>query len=388
MNKINVIFMGNFPYPKGMAITKRKQHFVDFLIKQNVNVGILLLRQGGVINIDKEGTYKGVKFKIIGTKLKGNVLLPINYLIFLYNGFKYLRKNKIITNKNILVLTSCFDLENFVFIFYAKMLRYKIVFDKVEDYKFITDAKSFITKFKLRFSLFWERYILYVASGIITISYYLYNNLKNNKKNVPVILIPVTAEINDQIETSSSSVEIKYLYAGSFGKKDGLKYLIEGFLKLEKEHNNVKLIMCGTGEKDDIEYCKSLTAGCDKIEFTGYVDDEYYYKLTKNADILLMTRENSKYANAGFPFKLGEYLATGKPVIATKISDVEKYLDDKKDAVLVEPENSNSIYEGMKYLLDNEDLRLNLGKNGKKKAKQYFDVNINGRKLYDFFLNL
>lgn len=42
-----------------------------------------------------------------------------------------------------------------------------------------------------------------------------------------------------------------------------------------------------------------------------------------------MCRNLSEYANASFPFNLGEYLAIGNPVIATKVSDIEMCLTDE-----------------------------------------------------------
>ena len=55
-----------------------------------------------------------------------------------------------------------------------------------------------------------------------------------------------------------------------------------------------------------------LTRKLDKfILSTGFLLEDEYYKILPHSDVLLMTRINSKYANAGFPFKLGEYLASG-----------------------------------------------------------------------------
>ena len=56
-----------------------------------------------------------------------------------------------------------------------------------------------------------------------------------------------------------------------------------------------------------------------------------------------MTRTDSAYANAGFPFKLGEFLASGKPVIASNVSDVGKFFTDRHDTMLVKPGECKEI---------------------------------------------
>jgi glycosyltransferase involved in cell wall biosynthesis len=63
-----------------------------------------------------------------------------------------------------------------------------------------------------------------------------------------------------------------------------------------------------------------------------------------------MTRVGSGYANAGFPFKLGEFLATGNPVITTNVSDVSVYLENYKDCIIVTPEKINEVAASIRIL--------------------------------------
>lgn len=58
----------------------------------------------------------------------------------------------------------------------------------------------------------------------------------------------------------------------------------------------------------------------DRNRHLGFLVDSAYSDTLSSAGILCMPRINNGYAYAvGFPFKLGEYLATGKPVIATAV---------------------------------------------------------------------
>lgn len=58
------------------------------------------------------------------------------------------------------------------------------------------------------------------------------------------------------------------------------------------------------------------------VLLTGRFNEKEYYQELANADVLLMIRTNSSFANAGFPYKLGEYIATQNPVICTNVSDI------------------------------------------------------------------
>ena len=114
------------------------------------------------------------------------------------------------------------------------------------------------------------------------------------------------------------------------------------------------------------------------------MSDVDYFKTLASADILCMTRINSPFANAGFPFKLGEYLATGNPVIATDVSDIGLYLEDKKNVVLAQPSSSESLIEAIRYLISEPEKRKAIGLMGLKKCEETFNPEINGKKLSSF----
>ena len=118
------------------------------------------------------------------------------------------------------------------------------------------------------------------------------------------------------------------------------------------------------------------------IHYVGLVPDVEFYQFLVNADILLMTRINSKYANAGFPFKLGEYLASGNPVIATDVSDIGYYLENMEEVIMIEPSNKNSLVKAMNFVLENETDFIGL--NGKRKCNVCFNPSTNGELLENF----
>ena len=55
----------------------------------------------------------------------------------------------------------------------------------------------------------------------------------------------------------------------------------------------------------------------------------------RTAGAFALPREDALFSRAGFATKLGEYLASGRPVIASATGDVELYLKDDVDAFLV-----------------------------------------------------
>ena len=48
--------------------------------------------------------------------------------------------------------------------------------------------------------------------------------------------------------------------------------------------------------------------------------------------MLVLARPDNIQAKGGFPTKLGEYLATGNPVVVTKVGEIPNYLIDGVNA--------------------------------------------------------
>lgn len=97
-----------------------------------------------------------------------------------------------------------------------------------------------------------------------------------------------------------------------------------------------------------------------------------------------MTRNNSVFANYGFPFKLSEYLATGNIVMATKVGDVCLYLKDRYDAYLLNPESAKAIADTIIEIAQNPQKAIAVAQKGLETMKQKFSINHIGPIFIDF----
>lgn len=97
-----------------------------------------------------------------------------------------------------------------------------------------------------------------------------------------------------------------------------------------------------------------------------------------------MTRNNTRFSNAGFPFKLGEYLATGNPVVTSQVSGIENYLVHKKSALFFEPGNVIELEKAISFLIENPSEAYLIGREGQKVFEDHFSADKNCKKLYEF----
>lgn len=375
---LNIIVLTR-EYPVPIAGTKRVQHLLEELTTKNTSVKVLSIRSENKIENEK-GLYNNVVYERIGSEVKIDIThLPSIFFIYL-KVFIEIKRSKKKYIKNIIYSYGGVNIENILYILFAKLIGYKIIFDIVEDYTAFSDQIKIISRFKFWTVSKFDNLNIKFSDGIIVISTFLFDKYKKlNSRNLT--LIPITAKIPKGLKLKEIQKEkFIVLYAGTFGDKDGIDLIINGFIEFSQIATNSILYLLGSSnQQKKYQYKYSQRHN---IVFTGFISDEEFYTLIQRANVLCMCRTGSKFANAGFPFKLGEYLATGNPVIATKISDVEKYLT-KNDAYLIEPDNQMQFINTLIDIYNNPEKAKIIGYNGKVICKNMFSPQKNSLILYN-----
>jgi glycosyltransferase involved in cell wall biosynthesis len=96
-------------------------------------------------------------------------------------------------------------------------------------------------------------------------------------------------------------------------------------------------------------------------------------KYLSECRILVITRQSTIQTKAGFPTKLGEYFATGKPILLTNFGDIEKYFEDGTDVILAECGNPESIAHKIKWMIQNQDASKMISERGYNKARDILE---------------
>lgn len=124
------------------------------------------------------------------------------------------------------------------------------------------------------------------------------------------------------------------LYSGTLHYQFGIKTLLDAFSLIEDE--NYELWICGSGEAErEIE---KRVKEDNRIRFFGFCSSESVAELRTQASVLVNPRTNDgEYTKYSFPSKTMEYLASGVPVVAYKLSGIPDEYDNYLNYV---PDNS------------------------------------------------
>jgi len=246
-------------------------------------------------------------------------------------------------------------------------------------------------------NLFAETHLHKFSKGIIVISSLLKKDYCKYYKEEKILVSPILVNsdiifeipIND-INNFKNQYNNKRIivYSGTFGENDGFTFIIKAFKEFVKYFPDSILITTGKpGKYYPIENMLNLVKEnelTDHFHYLGLVSREKLLSIINAADLLLVCRSNSVFANYGFPWKLGEYCMTANPIIATKVGDVEKYFIDGEEIFLAEPENYLSIYNKMCEVFYDYKNAKKVAERGYNKAKRIFDYKNRTKEVIDF----
>ena len=152
-------------------------------------------------------------------------------------------------------------------------------------------------------------------------------------------------------------------FSGSFNVWHGIKDLVKSAPLILKEVKNTKFILVGDGElKEQIIQMVNDLNLTDNFIFINRVPYEEVPKYVNAFDVCVILKKKDI---PGSPLKLWEYMACGKPVVATNTQDF-KALEEYNAGILVDPEKPEEVADAIITLLKNKELREEMGNNGRK----------------------
>jgi len=195
------------------------------------------------------------------------------------------------------------------------------------------------------------------SDGLIVINNYLKELYeKQCVSNVLVAHDGVNLDEYSEVENYKYSKAKKrpiLLYTGNLFKWKGVQTLVDS---LDYINIDVELIVVGGSPevlKEFRQYVKDN--GAQNIVIVGFIPKKETIKYIKKADVLLLPNSSKdKMSLYTSPLKLFEYMASKRPIIASKLPSICEILDDGVNALLFNPDSPNDLADVIKYALEND----------------------------------
>ena len=173
------------------------------------------------------------------------------------------------------------------------------------------------------------------------------------------------------------------LYVGNLEHYQGIDVLLEGFAALQPS-GQIELVIIGGNDTDIARYReKSRSLGIEEsTHFLGPRPIGQLADYLEQASILVSPRLTGNNT----PMKIYSYLASGRPIVATRISSHSQVLDSSC-AVLVEP-TAEDMRQGLERLAMDEALRKSLGAAAIELCEAKYSLAEYKRKVVDAYSHL
>lgn len=153
-------------------------------------------------------------------------------------------------------------------------------------------------------------------------------------------------------------------------REKGVIEYLKSIEQVKKSIPEVKFVLVGGFDdnpgslsiEDIKEYINS-----NKVEYWGKKDNIHEIIRLSSIVVLPSYRE-------GLPKVLIEASASGRSIITSDVPGCKDAIIENSTGLLVPPKKINDLAEAMIFLLNNKDLRIQMGKNGRKLAEEKFNI--------------
>ena len=164
-------------------------------------------------------------------------------------------------------------------------------------------------------------------------------------------------------------------YCGNTYEGRGMELLLDA----AKRFRETEFLVVGGEERYIRQHRESARSrGLGNFTMTGLVPQSDVSSYLLASDILVLPYSSSMTIEGGTkageftsPLKIFEYMAAGKPIVATEIPSVLEILESGRNSVIVPPDDPGEFFDAVSSLIDDPDTRARISRNALSDVQQY-----------------
>ena len=219
---------------------------------------------------------------------------------------------------------------------------------------------------------YWIEHVVYswfyrLCDLIITCNPTAAEILSRYNRNIEIVLGGVDTKLfnpdvqpDPRVQNDSGTVLLGY--AGNARKWQGVEFLRSAFKKMHQENPEFRLAILSSESRGDL--------GGEGIQVLPGVPHENVPAFLAACDVLVIPRLDDTVSRISFPSKLSEYMAMGKPVVASATSDAHRVIRDGVDGFVFPPGDTKAFIDTLQRLQDPR-LRREIGEQARHSAESF-----------------
>jgi glycosyltransferase involved in cell wall biosynthesis len=205
----------------------------------------------------------------------------------------------------------------------------------------------------------------------------------NNGANTDIFKPMDQKQARDKLKLDNSN---KYIcFVGHLAAWQGVEFLIYAAPYILEKCPDVRFVVVGDGVmKNRLLEIASETGVTDKFTFTGRIPYESVPVYINAADVCVAPFIKDRNSKIGLSaLKTYEYLACGKPIVASNIPGVKDLIDLSGGGISVPSENPEELANAVVKLISDQEMRNIMGEQGRKYVFENHSWDGVARKILD-----
>ena len=155
---------------------------------------------------------------------------------------------------------------------------------------------------------------------------------------------------------------------GNLRDVKGPDLLIDAAQILLRHESNLEFVIAGDGNHEQYQ---------SQIDRLGIQDHFTLLGSISNIPQLLSTLDIAVLPSRaeGMPNAILEYMVAGRPIVATNVGGIPELIQNRQSGILVGPESTAELADGIKLLLNDTQLAADLAKTAYREARAVYDIN-------------
>lgn len=173
----------------------------------------------------------------------------------------------------------------------------------------------------------------------------------------------------------------RLLFVGRLVPVKGVSLLLEAFAALQEDYRGARLTLIGDGPERTALEGRAAQLGV-AVDFAGYRSQDEVASALADSDLFVLP----SFAE-GVPVVLMEAMASGLPVVTTRIAGIPELVEDGVSGLVLPPGDPAALGGAIAQLLSDPDLRARMGAAGRARVKADFAIRREAEWLHRLFLN-
>jgi glycosyltransferase involved in cell wall biosynthesis len=395
---LKVVFLSDWlGFPNGMAATNRVRLLARGMAQAGARVHVVCMqtsdRPPTIENWATSGVWHGVTFEYTCGRTVRHSSFLMRRIIeargWLMGALRLVQLRRAGRMDGVYLWFTCqrAELRRALFVGLLRLLRVPVVMELNERPWALRDDRSVV-----------ERIVSPLAcmDGAVSISRYLTEwaqaEAVRRRSPLRIVEVPILVDMAEQPQPHElPDAEPMVVFSGAPEYDETVGFIVRAMEYVWQRYPACRLMITGARPGDPA--AESLrrrlvaheTGRDDRVQLRGYLPRRELLDLYQDAWALLIPLFDDVRSRARFPTKIGEYLASARPIVTTSIGEMARLFTDGENAFLCSAGDAEQYGLKICAVLADKEMADRVGAAGREFALAHFDYERHGRPLVEAF---